>query len=149
MPETNLSRPIPVVRLIVTDADGRVLLLRRAANTAGGNLWCLPGGKVDYGDTLEQAAARELEEETGLRARDLRFLFYQDSLPMSPGQMHCINLYFECRASGDVTINAESTAAAWIGPQDLPNFAIAFRHDEALERLWDSRSSGSSSLSPV
>jgi mutator protein MutT len=136
MPETNLARPIPVVRLIVTDSNGRVLLLRRAANTTGGNLWCLPGGKVDYGDTVEQTAARELEEETGLRAEQLRFLFYQDSLPFSQGQMHCINLYFECDASGEVVINGESTESAWIGPEDLPNFMIAFRHDRALERLW-------------
>jgi len=58
MPETNLTRPIPVVRLIVTNAEGRVLVLRRAANTAGGNLWCLPGGKVDYGDTVEKAVCK-------------------------------------------------------------------------------------------
>jgi mutator protein MutT len=129
-------RPVPVVRLIITDSTGRVLLLRRAANTTGGDLWCLPGGKVDYGETLEQAATRELEEETGLRARELRFLFYQDGLPLSPGQMHCINLYFACDAAGELSVNGESTDSAWIRPEDMPKFAIAFRHDEALERLW-------------
>ena len=139
MPETNLTRPIPVVRLIVTNAEGRVLGLRRAANTAGGNLWCLPGGKVDYGDTVEKAAVRELKEETGLQASQLKFLFYQDSLPLSPGTMHCINFYFSCAVAGETTLNAESTAAAWIGKQDLPNYTIAFRHDEALATLWDRR----------
>jgi 8-oxo-dGTP pyrophosphatase MutT (NUDIX family) len=87
-----------------------VLILRRALNSTGGGLWCLPGGKVDYGDTVEQSAERELEEETGLRAVEPRFLFYQDSLPYGPGQMHCLNLYFECAAEGEVALNDESNA---------------------------------------
>ena len=128
--------PIPVVRLIVPDASGRVLILRRAANSTDGGMWCLPGGKIDYGDTVENAAIRELQEETSLRATSLRFLFYQDSLPPAPGRMHCINLYLKCAAEGEVILNEESVEAAWIGPQDLPRFPISFRNDEALVRYW-------------
>jgi len=104
MSETNFSRPVPVVRLIIPDASGRALILRRAGGTTAGGYWCLPGGKVDYGDTVEQAAARELEEETGLHAAGMRFLFYQDSLPPSPGTMHCINLYLECIVEGKLAL---------------------------------------------
>src|SRR5512146_2687606 len=96
------QRPVPVVRLVVIDASGRVLLLRRAANSTDGGRWCLPGGKVDYGDTVEQAAVRELREETGLDSTGLRFLFFQDSLPPAPGRMHCINFYFSCAVEGEV-----------------------------------------------
>src|SRR5690348_10830712 len=95
MSET-IQRPVPVVRLIALDSSGRVLILKRTSNSTDGGRWCLPGGKIDYGDTTEQAAVRELQEETSLRATNLRFLFYQDSLPPGPGRMHCINLYFEC-----------------------------------------------------
>ena len=137
METKDLSRPVPVVRLVVADAAGRVLILKRAADSTEGGNWCLPGGKVDYGDTVEQSAVRELAEETGLRARDLRFLFYQDSLPTAPGRMHCINLYFHCTAEGEVALNGESTAAAWIGPQDLARHPLSFRNDEALARYWD------------
>jgi 8-oxo-dGTP diphosphatase len=137
------SKPVAAVRLIVRDDSRRVLLLRRALGTTGGGMWCLPGGKVDYGDTVEQAAERELVEETSLRAVGLRFLFYQDSLPYGPGKMHCINLYFECDAEGEVALNDESIEAAWIGPGDLPQYEITFRHDEALERYWRERNAQS------
>ncbi|AGZ41570.1 NUDIX hydrolase [Actinoplanes friuliensis DSM 7358] len=53
------------VGLIVVDAEGRVLLGRRIK--AGEDpSWCLPGGHVEAGETIEQAAAREAEEEAGI-----------------------------------------------------------------------------------
>ena len=137
MEVTDFSRPIPVVRLIVTDSAGRVLILKRPADSTGGGAWCLPGGKVDYGETVEQAAARELAEETGLRSRALRLFFCQDSLPLSPGGMHCINLYFECEVAGSVKLdNRESVDAAWIGPDQISHYQITFRNDEGLQRYW-------------
>ena len=131
-----VPRPVPVVRLIVRDPEGKVLILRRAATAYGEGAWCLPGGKVDYGETVEQAVAKELNEETTLACEGARFLFYQDSLPPEPGGMHCINLYFECRVAGEVVLNSESSAAAWIGPGDLEGYRITFRNDEGLRRYW-------------
>jgi 8-oxo-dGTP diphosphatase len=136
MKEAEIARPVPVVRLIVPDAAGRVLILRRAPDSTDGGKWCLPGGKIDYGDTVEQAAIRELEEETSLRATKLRFLFYQDSLPPAPGRMHCINLYLECSVEGQVVLNEESVEAAWVSREDVPRFSLAFRNDEGLARYW-------------
>ena len=134
-----LSRPVPVVRLIVRNGEGKVLILRRAATAYGEGAWCLPGGKVDYGETVEQAVSRELCEETDLRCSQARFLFHQDSLPPKPGLMHCINLYFECSVSGHVKINPESSAWAWIRPDELDRYEIVFRNDEALRRYWNER----------
>ena len=131
-----VQRPVPAVRLIVTDHGGRVLLLRRAGSRHGLGGWCLPGGKVDYGDTVETAAAKELREETGLRIEAVKFLFYQDSLPLEPGGMHCINFYFECRATGVLQLNAESSEAEWIGVEDLERYEVVFRNDEGLRRYW-------------
>ncbi len=131
--------PIPVVRLIVKDDQGRVLILRRANSVHATGSWCLPGGKVDYGNTVEEAATRELEEETSLVCHSLRFLFYQDSLPPEPGEMHCINLYFECEASGNLVLNQESSEYAWIEPSDLKGYEIAFRNDLALLRYWEEK----------
>ena len=136
METANLTRPVPVVRLIIPDAMGRVLILRRALDSTDGGRWCLPGGKMDYGDTVEQAAIRELQEETSLRATKLRFLFYQDSLPPAPGRMHCLNLYLECSAEGEVVLNDESTQAAWISREEVPRYQLSFRNDEALLRYW-------------
>ncbi len=55
---------------VVANAEGKVLLLRRADE----DLWCLPKGRVDPGETDEEAAIREVHEETGLRAKILRRL---------------------------------------------------------------------------
>ena len=128
--------PVPVVRVIITDDWGRVLLLRRKILGHAGGRWCLPGGKVDRGQTVEQAAARELAEETQLEAVGLRFLFYQDRLPDATTEMHCINLYFVCETYGAVTLNSESCDYAWVDPEDLDQYDLAFGHDEALRRYW-------------
>jgi len=128
-------RPIAVVRLIVEDASGRVLILRRAAGTAGEGTWVVPGGKIDYGDTVEQTAARELSEETGLRAANLRFLFYQDDLPRD-GSAHCVTLYLACTAEGTLSVNGESSEAKWIAPADLASLTFGPGSGEALRRYW-------------
>lgn len=128
--------PLATVRLVVPDPHRRVLLLRRAETDYASGGWCLPGGKVDYGETVEEAVHRELREETALECGEVRFLFVQDNLPSAPGRMHCINLYFECVAHGALRLNAESSEAAWVGPGELDAYDIAFRNDEALRRYW-------------
>lgn len=135
-PSANTAFPVPVVRLIVTDSVGRVLILRRQHTGSGNGHWCLPGGKVDYGMTVEQAVRNELQEETGLDCLEAEFLFYQDSLPPQPGTMHCINLYFRCRVAGDLLLNEESSEFCWIGPEQLAEYALVFRNDEGLRRFW-------------
>ena len=128
--------PIAAVRLIVPDQQGRVLIIRRDNSTHGQDEWCLPGGKVDYGDTVQESARRELQEETGLDCPEPLFLFYQDSLPYFDGGMHCINLYLECPCFGEVRLNQESSQYAWIGRDELDAHDLAFRNDEGLRRYW-------------
>jgi len=131
-----MKYPILVVRLIILNEEGKVLILKRSKSEYASGQWCLPGGKVDYGNTVEETVVKELFEETALTCTSMKFQFYQDSLPLAEGKMHCINLYFECVVKGDIFLNEESTEYTWIEPWELTKFDIAFRHDLGLILYW-------------
>ena len=128
------QRLIPVVRIILEDLEGRILLLKRANTIDGEGQLCLPGGKVDYNKTVEQACIDEVKEETNLDAYNLRFLFYQDMLPISKGETHWICFYFAAEHAGKLNLNRESSDAIWIKPSCLSSYDIAFRNDKAIIR---------------
>ena len=130
--------PVSVVRAIINNDEGKVLVLRRANSVYGDGGWCLPGGKVDYGMTVEEALVQELLEETALRCVQTRFLFYQDSLPLETGKMHCINLYFECAVQGEIVLNEESSAYAWVGQDEAVGYGLVFGNEEGVRRYWES-----------
>lgn len=133
--------PIPVVRVILPGPKNAVLLLKRANTEYANGLWCLPGGKVNYGETLDQACRREVKEETGLNLEELTFLFPQDNLPAAPGKMHCIIHYFEASYSGELIINSESSAFEWVSPSRLNSYQLAFWGEEAIMRYFSGKNS--------
>jgi 8-oxo-dGTP diphosphatase len=67
-----VSVSVDVAVCIVRAVDGRVLVAERTPRQVGAGYWELPGGKIDAGETAQQAAARELFEEVGLVAQTLR-----------------------------------------------------------------------------
>jgi 8-oxo-dGTP diphosphatase len=135
MPTSSPQRPVVAIRVFVADAQDRILLLRRANSEYGEGQWCLPGGKLDYGDTPESTVTKELVEETGLGAKDVEFLFYQNSPPPQPGQMHCVNLYFRCTAVGAITLNEESSAFVWVTLEEALGYKPVFGAEPAIRRV--------------
>lgn len=130
------KRPMLAVRVIITNESGKVLLLKRDATSYGNDEWCLPGGKIDFGQTAADAVAREVIEETSLVCKEMKFLFYQDSLPDENLELHFVNLVFECNAEGKVQLNKESSDYVWTDSVGMKNYKVAFRNDEILVRYW-------------
>jgi len=124
--------PLLAVRAIIRDDLGKILILKRATGDAYGDLWCLPGGKVDYGQSAEEAMTREIREETSLGTYSIQFLFYLDGLPKMPGDKHYLTLLFSCLAKGNIKLNSESSEFAWVGLGDMEHYEFAFDNDKAV-----------------
>ena len=126
---------------IVYNDRGEILLEKRADN----GWWGLPGGHIDVGESVEQAAVREIWEETGIRARVRRLVgIYSDPQYNVIGVysdilIHFVVLIFECEyLSGDLRVSEESTD---IGV--LPGTKSACQ-DVALRRAGHNRRLGKS-----
>ena len=87
--------PFPTVDIII-ELEGGIVLIERRNEPFG---WALPGGFVDYGESLESAAVREAREETSLRVSNLRLLgCYSD--PARDARMHTISAVYMATGEG-------------------------------------------------
>lgn len=121
------DQPRLTVDAVVENDRGETLLVERK-NEPGG--WALPGGFVDPGETVEAAAARELREETGLRARELmQFHVYSD--PARDPRHPTVTVVFLVRAEGTPRGGDDAADARFFPADRLPS-PIAFDHREIL-----------------
>jgi 8-oxo-dGTP diphosphatase len=115
------TRPYLAVSAAIV-RDARVLVVRRALPPAYG-LHTLPGGGVELGETLEQAVAREIREETGLEIEPLALAGYRQMIARDAEgriERHFVILPFAARwIAGDVVLNEELTEARWLLPSEL------------------------------
>ena len=118
--------PVPTVDIIIETGDGIVLIERK--NPPHG--WALPGGFVDYGETLETAAVREAKEETGLDVH-LVEQFYAYSDPKRDSRQHTITMVFIAKASGILHAGDDAGDAGIFSLESLPD--LAFDHGEILD----------------
>ncbi|MCL6622365.1 MAG: NUDIX hydrolase [Syntrophobacterales bacterium] len=119
--------PVPTVDLIIELEDRGLVLIRRAKPPFG---WALPGGFVEYGETLEDAAKREAWEETGLKVH-LLGQFHAYSAPDRDPRQHTITVVFVATAQGDPHA-ADDAAEVRVFPlEDLPA-PLAFDHARIL-----------------
>ena len=115
------ERPFLAVSAAVI-REGRVLVVRRARAPAF-DLFTLPGGAVETGETLAQAVAREVAEETGLVIEPVALAGYREVINRDAAQRverHFVILAFAARwQGGDVRLNAELAEARWVYPEEL------------------------------
>lgn len=129
----NRRNPLPTVDIIIEINDGIVLIKRK--NPPEG--WALPGGFVEYGESLETAAVREAKEETGLDIQILR-QFHTYSDPLRDPRFHTISTVFIAKARGVLAAGDDAEKAKIFTKLNLPE-KIAFDHREILEDYFQRR----------
>lgn len=123
--------PLPVAAAVVLDPARRVLLVRRR-NEPHRGAWCLPTGFAELDESIEEAALRELAEETGLRGRVARLLDARSTTDEHYGDLLFVS--FEVQQEGSEPRPGDDAAElAWFPLDDPPPLAFA-PHADALRR---------------
>jgi ADP-ribose pyrophosphatase YjhB (NUDIX family) len=128
-----LQNPLPAVDIIIEYKSGIILIKRR--NPPFG--WALPGGFVDYGESLDCAAQREAKEETGLDIQLVR-QFHTYSSPQRDPRFHAISTVYIARAQGECKAGDDAQGIAVFQQDNLPG-DIAFDHPEILQDYFNGR----------
>ncbi len=138
---SSMPRPLATVGALVVGPSGRVLLIR---THKWRDRWGVPGGKIEYGETMAAAVRREVREETGLDLDDVRWAPVQEAVESHEFHRpaHFVLLNFVARSpSEQVHLNEEAQAFAWVEPEEALTMdlnrptAVLVRH--FLERGFD------------
>jgi len=127
--------PLPTVDIIIELGEQGIVLIRRKNVPRG---WALPGGFVDYGESLEEAARREAKEETGLTVELLRQLHtYSD--PSRDPRHHTITTVYIARATGRPTAADDAAEIGIFAKENLPQ-PLMFDHGKILADYFEAKS---------
>ncbi|WP_407166318.1 NUDIX hydrolase [Bradyrhizobium sp. ORS 111] len=104
--------------------DGKVLLVRRA-RSPGKGFYSLPGGRVEFGESLHAALHREVDEETGLRVEIVGLAGWREVLPTGPGAGHYLIMTFAARWAGqEPVLNDEHDDFKWLRPEEIGELKV-------------------------
>lgn len=137
MTAKQFRNPFPTVDIIIRvetpDKNGIVLIKRK--NPPYG--WAIPGGFVDYGESLEHAAVREAEEETTLKVNLIR-QFHSYSDPERDPRHHTIATVFIASATGVPSGRDDAAEAAVFSENEIPE-DMAFDHRKIIEDYFNNK----------
>lgn len=109
--------------IVVRNAEGHILLVKRSRNSTKPGLWCIPAGYVDDGEDVRGAAARELAEETGLSAKPGRVLQVETNRH-EPART-TVGIWFEGESvSGRLEAGDDAVAVGYFPLDSLPEMAF-------------------------
>lgn len=119
---------------VIIEIDKGIILIKRKNPPFG---WAIPGGFVDYGETIEDAVIREAKEETGLDVKLIR-QFHTYSDPKRDPRHHTVSTIFIATASGTPVADDDAAEAGIFTRNSLPD-DIAFDHRQILEDYFNKR----------
>lgn len=126
--------PSLTVDAILCLLEGVVLVKRK--NDPFRGMWALPGGFVDYGESVERAVIREVMEETSLQVRDLR-QFHVYSEPDRDPRRHTVSVVFTAEGIGEPNAQDDAAEIAVFPWDSLPE-SLAFDHQKILSDFLES-----------
>jgi 8-oxo-dGTP diphosphatase len=136
MAEKERKNPLPTVDILI-EIEGGIVLIERKNFPHG---WAIPGGFVDYGESLETAAVREAKEETSLDVKLIEQLHsYSD--PKRDSRFHTISTVFIAVAQGTPKAEDDAKTAAIFREENLPA-PIAFDHAQILKDYFRYKKTG-------
>lgn len=131
--DKTFKNPIPTIDIIIEVKEGIVLIKRK--NPPFG--WALPGGFVDYGESLEKAAIREAREETSLDVNLIR-QFHTYSDPDRDERFHTISTVYIARAQSEPKAADDANKIGVFNKDNLPS-PIVFDHAKILDDYFKKR----------
>ncbi len=131
------DRPIAAVGAVVVK-DGRILLIRRGKAPSYG-IWSVPGGAVHLGESLRDAARREIREECGIEIDLTDVLEAVDRITRDAEgrvQYHYVVIdYLACWASGEIASASDSLEARWVAPTDLAQYQMTSGTADVIRKM--------------
>ena len=128
------QNPVPTVDIIIEIETKGIILIRRKNPPYG---WAIPGGFVDYGETLEEAALREAKEETDLDVKLIK-QFHTYSDPNRDQRHHSISTVYIAKAEGTPQARDDAADIGIFNEPGLPD-EIAFDHRSILRDYFKSK----------
>ncbi len=128
------KRVVPGVPAIIRNSKGEILLgKRRKDSFTYPDFWGLPGGLIEYGETVEQAIKRELHEELGVDSEFIKYGKPLMNLPTKdvPAQSLSVTVY--CKILGEPKPEDETSEVRWFKPKEIKDMKLAYNHKEILE----------------
>ncbi len=127
------KNPLPTTDIII-EHKGGIVLIKRKYTPKG---WALPGGFVEYGESLESAAVREAKEETGLDVRLAR-QFHTYSNPKRDARRHTISTVYVAKGKGALKAGDDAKEAEVFRKNKLPS-PLMFDHKKILNDYFTGR----------
>ena len=131
------QQPIVAVGAVVIHHN-RVLLVRRGKQPAKGD-WAIPGGRVELGERMHAAAAREVFEETGVRIDPGKLIYYFETIqPDQDGKIQFHYVIFDFMATyleGIPSPQDDALDARWIPPNEIHTYKLNPRTQDLLQQI--------------